>query len=177
MAETDSSHGFWIDAVCPNFKVENNIIIGNGSGTYGVRSNIGSGNILVYNNVVTGFSNAIYRSGHTYTSKNNSVFGNDDDFFGTMTIDYCASDDGDGTNPISVPNWNDQYYNGSYVNDVDFRLKSGSVLIDSGVGPSLDASVPSTDIIGISRSGSTSSLGPFENPAFTRTQVTVVVVG
>lgn len=44
----------------------------------------------------------------------------------------------------------------------DFRLVSGSDLIDAGIGPALDSNVPTTDIVGTSRSGNTCDIGAFE---------------
>ena len=93
---------------------------------------------------------------------NGEVFNNTDDFLGTGTIDHCASDDGDGTNPISVSDWADEFYKADYLTDLDFRLKSTSVLLGAGVGPVLDANVPLTDIITYERDGDTATVGPFE---------------
>lgn len=44
----------------------------------------------------------------------------------------------------------------------DFSLVSNSPLIDAGIGPALDSNVPTTDIVGNPRSGSTCSIGAFE---------------
>ena len=94
---------------------------------------------------------------------NGEVFNNTDDFLGTGTIDHCASDDGDGTNPISVSDWADEFYNADYLTDLDFRLKTTSVLLGAGVGPAIDSDVPTTDIIAYERSGDTTTVGPFEH--------------
>lgn len=44
----------------------------------------------------------------------------------------------------------------------DFSLKSGSPLIDAGIGPAQDSNVPLLDIAGNSRSGDTCTIGAFE---------------
>ncbi len=44
----------------------------------------------------------------------------------------------------------------------DFSLVSNSPLIDAGIGPALDSNVPTTDIVGTSRSGNTCDIGAFE---------------
>lgn len=168
-AETNSSHAIWTDAICEELRVENNVMVGNGSGNYGLRVNGGSNSVLhAYNNIITGFAYGIAGTGATWTTtaKNNAVFGNTDDFFtnaGTLTIDHCASDDGDGTNPVAVSNWASQFYNANYLTDLDFRLNQTSVLLDAGVGPGVDANVPTTDILEYARSGSTATVGPFEH--------------
>lgn len=88
-----------------------------------------------------------------------------DDFGGAgLAISYCASDDGDGTNAVALNDnasgeWASAFTD--YANG-DFSLKSGSPLIDAGIGPALDSNVPTTDIVGTSRSGNTCDIGAFE---------------
>lgn len=117
----------------------------------------------VYNCVINGCQYGVHRTNGTSIAKNCSVFNNNDDFYGTITIDHCASDDGDGTNPIAVSNWADEFHNASYLADVDFSLKNTSVLLDAGVGPSIDSEVPTDDILEYGRSGDTATVGPFEH--------------
>lgn len=73
------------------------------------------------------------------TAKNCAVFNSNDDFNGTWAvIDYCASDDGDGTNAVDISpggveadDWDDAFVD--YANG-DFHVKdTGSVLYDAGV--------------------------------------------
>lgn len=162
--EGTGGHGAWSDASCSDFRFENNVIVGYGTGGYGILGSSSSGAIYAYNNIVVGHTNGIQASGSwSITSKNNTVFNNNDDFVGTITIDHCASDDGDGTNPVSVSNWADQFYNANYISEVDFRLAAASVLFAVGVGPGTDANVPTTDIKGFKRTGSIATVGPFEN--------------
>lgn len=92
----------------------------------------------------------------TVTVKNCAVFGTGDDFQQCDTVAYCASDDGDGTNAVTGLTWANQFVD--YVNG-DFTLKSGSSLIGAGIGPSSDADVPTPDIAGVTRSGTTTDIG------------------
>lgn len=116
----------------------------------------------IYNSVVRGFQYGVSKNGEAVTAKNCIVFDCSDDFSGITTIDHCASDDGDGTNPVSVSSWTDQFYSATYRADNNFTLKNTSVLLNAGIGPSIDALVPTTDIINLLRSGNTSTVGPFE---------------
>jgi hypothetical protein len=115
-----------------------------------------------YNCVINGCQYGIHRTSGTSIAKNCSVFNNDDDFYGTITIDHCASDDGDGTNPIAVSNWANQFVNLNYLTNVDFRLKRGCTLIKAGIGPVLDSAVPVENMRSAYRSGSVCDVGPFE---------------
>lgn len=129
--------------------------------------------IQVRNCVVRGglnIASGILRYQGTVTLKNCAVFDNWDDFNevatpGALIIDYCASDDGDGTNPIAVPSWPAQFVNPNYGTVGDFRLKVGSVLLGAGVGPAVDPIVPTDDIVNVPRAGLTASVGPFEREA------------
>ena len=118
------------------------------------------GGCTMYNSLVRGFVKG-FNIG-TYTVKNSIVFDNTTDFAGG-TVDHCASDDGNGTNPVSISNWDDEFYNPNYTVDFDYRMSLGSHLRDAGVGPSVDSDVPTDDIVGDTRSGATASVGPFEN--------------
>jgi hypothetical protein len=135
--EGTGGHGAWSDAACPDLRIENNVIVGYGTGGYGIRRNLGNGDMYAYNNVVVGHGSGLDGSGPAIASKNNVVFNNNDDFSGNVVVDHCASDDGDGTSPIAVTSWADQFYNANYIADCDFRLKSTSVLLNVGVGPAI----------------------------------------
>ncbi len=69
---------------------------------------------------------------------------------------YCATVNNTGTNPITVSNWADVFVD--YTN-FDYRLKAGAALIGAGIGPASDANVPTTDIAGNPRSGTTTDAG------------------
>jgi len=119
-----------------------------------------------YNNVLDSLSTGIYtHSDCTATIKNSSILNCSDDLSlsGPSTVDHNAADDGEGTNPVSISDWDDEFYNASYTADLDYRMSLGSHLRDAGVGPSADSDVPADDIVGESRSGGTASVGPFEN--------------
>jgi len=126
---------------------------------------IKSGGIVnIYNCGFTGARHeAVLRASGTVVIKNSFSFNNVDDFYGTATIDHCASDDGDGTNPIAVANWADQFHNPNYAAEFDFSLTGTSVLLDAGIGPDSDANVPTTDILAYDRSGLTATVGAFEH--------------
>jgi hypothetical protein len=84
-------------------------------------------------------------------------FQNTDDFL-SSTVSYSASDDVEsGTGNINGLTWADQFVD--YAN-FDFNLKAGSSLIGAGIGPASDANVPTTDIAGNTRSGTTTDIGP-----------------
>jgi hypothetical protein len=132
-----------------------NCVISSGSNV-GILNSMGTFN--VYNTLLRGFNRPI--SGGVIV-KNCIAFGSSLEMT-AGTIDYCATDHGSGSHPISVSSWADQFYNANYIADVDFRLKTTSVLINAGVGPALDANIPTTDIIAHERSGNTTTVGPFE---------------
>lgn len=88
----------------------------------GTRSNDTDYTVNIFNS--TYYNNGTYgirQSNGTVTVKNCAVFANTDDFIGTMTIDYCASDDGGGSFPVTPSNWSDVFVD--YTNG-DFHLKS-----------------------------------------------------
>ena len=131
-------------------------------------------NIWIYSSVVTGgvgngtgIGMGIRNRGNgTINIKNSAVFNNGDDFYtdtATTNVDYCASDDGDGTNPVDISpgatesdDWANAFVD--YVNG-DFHIRdSSSVLYDAGTDTTSE-SVPLNfilDIDGEARAYSTS---------------------
>lgn len=94
--------------------------------------------VNIYNSTVSAGHFGIYQANTAVvTVKNNAIFNNVDDFFGTITIDYCASDDGNGTNAVDISpggveadDWNAAFTD--YVNG-DFSIKDmDSVLYNTG---------------------------------------------
>ena len=83
---------------------------------------------------------------------------------GTVSASYIATvaGSGFGTNQIVVPSWASQYVDGAYAANANARLTAASVLLIAGIGPTADPSVPTADIVGLSRSGATTSVGVFE---------------
>lgn len=126
-----------------------------------------NGNLEIYNTIVY----ASYYDGIEYDSgtgivKNCAVFStNTTDFDidpgATVTLDYNASDDGDGTNSISPSgsDWTNEFADPA---NGDFTLLNTGNLFEAGVGPSTDSNVPTTDIDGTTRSGTTCSIGADE---------------
>lgn len=158
--KSDEKSGQGINIDGEKWRVKNSIISKVGTANKaGIYSECDT---VISNCVVEGFSNGIYRSSGSCKTINCSVFNNDDDFNGTMTIDHCASDDGDGTNPVSVTTWSQQFQNSNFVADVDFRLDSNSELIDQGIGPVSDSDVPQDSITSAYRHGPLCDVGPFQ---------------
>lgn len=112
-------------------KIWNMIIYG---GDYaGIK--LGLGTAGIYNCVVYNISayNAIVQIAGTVTVKNCACFKTANDFDGTITIDYCASDDNDGTNNVAESgggvDWPDDFVDAA---NGDFTLKVGSGLKGTG---------------------------------------------
>jgi hypothetical protein len=148
--------------------VENNVIDGRGVGEYGISCE-GTTN-LVYNNVVTGFVTAgVFANSNTATIKNNAVFDNADDFLdvASATLDYNASDDGDGTNSVDIsPGGTEATDWAAAFTDYaafDFTpLDDSSVLFEAGVGSGTDGNVPLDDYLEVTRNTTSPSIGAFE---------------
>lgn len=75
----------------------------------------------VFNSTVHTFDIGIGQNSGTMVATNCASFGNNDDFSGTITISYCASDDGDGSNPQTPADWTAVFVDYSTG---DFHLKS-----------------------------------------------------
>lgn len=112
--------------------------------------------IEIYNNTIWNFNDGIERDDGTVTAKNNAVFGNVTDFDGTMTLDYNASDDGTGDNPVVPSDWVDVFEGHT---SGDYRLKSGDTDL-TDAGDDLTAEGFTDAIDGTERSGW--SIGAFE---------------
>ncbi|MCP4651438.1 MAG: hypothetical protein GY853_15335 [PVC group bacterium] len=116
----------------------------------------------IYNTVVKNFNDGIERDASVgaTTVTNCAVYDNADDFDGTMTITYCASDDGDGSNSVDAPTWADQFTDDSTY---DFTLKAGNSLEDAGTDDP-GSGLYSADIAGTAYT-STWPIGAFEESA------------
>ncbi len=107
-------------------------------GTFGV-GNVGifggAGTANVYNNIIRDCGRGVENSsGATLIAKNNAVFDCTDDFvlLGTNTLDFNASDDGDGDHPIAPldGDWDKEFVdssNGDFTVLVDGNCKEGGV--------------------------------------------------
>jgi hypothetical protein len=133
-------------------KVQNSVLIGNTTGTSrGIYADTFGGTITVYNCTIYGFDIGI-ETGHassSITAINCTVFGNGDDFLqtaGTLTPDYCASDDADGTNHVHLNENAASEWTNAFVNYAtgDFHIKDTSSACYN-TGTDLFATVP-TDI-------------------------------
>jgi len=133
---------------------------------------IAGGVVKLYNCTITlGGGAGIETDNNDVIAINCAVFNTANDFKDTFTtIDYCASDDVDGTNPVDISPANGteadkwalaftDYANG------DFRIKDvDSVLYQAGLDHSTDANVPTIDIAGNARVDGSESIGAFEYP-------------
>jgi hypothetical protein len=154
-----------------------------GSNSWGIRAACSGGNdVQIYNCTVFGCTTGYLSDGTNVgvVIKNCAVANNTDDFNGlhSETVDYCASDDGDGTHAVDwtseATDWANIFTD--YANG-DFSLKNytgtGKVI---GVGVDNPGSgLYSDDIIGIARS-STWDIGAFEYVA-TGTSISVTDTG
>lgn len=184
---TSSSRGIFLSSTQSNLtlNISNTIIYDIGSTSNVATAGIRQGNttnavtVNIYNSLVANVTDGGATTSigidcvvaDTVTAKNCAVFGTDNDFNNCDTVAYCASDDGDGTNAVTGLTWTNQFED--YVNG-DFRLKAGSALIGAGIGPSSDANVPTPDIAGVTRSGTTTDIGAamFVSTGLTITSVT-----
>ena len=122
----------------------------------------------VYNCLVTGVStsNAISDAAtatHDLTVVNCISFNNLDDFeINQGSVNYCASDDGDGTNSVapSGSDWDNELTD--YANG-DYRILSTGNLYQAGESQTNDSDVPSDDIAGNARVDGSESIGAFES--------------
>ena len=132
-----------------------------GNGIYGYTSGcvVNAYHCIVTGSLATGFNNG---GGTTLTAKNCASFNTVNDFLldGTNTIDYCASDDGDGTNSVSPSgsDWDNEYNDSA---NGDFTLLNGGNCYHGGVS----GTGVSTDIEGDSYDGTNPSIGVDEYAA------------
>lgn len=135
-----------------------------GTGHYGLSVDRSSGTVIV-NCTVYDCTTGIDTDANTTVL--NCIVGNcTDDISGTPnSVDYCASDDGDGTNSIS-PSGSDWGNEMTDPANGDFTiLNTGNCYEGSAVTQDDDANVPSDDIIGTARNtatGTSTSVGAFE---------------
>ncbi len=172
--------------VANEIRIGNCYLKGLGANTnYGIITNDPDTILKIWNTIITGFAqdgiriidctttdiyncivhnstfNNIRRHAGTITVKNTASFKASDDFNGTITVDYCASDDNDGTNNVVESgggvDWPDDFEDAAAG---DFRLKSGSNLVDGGTDDP-GSGLYSDDIEGTAR-GSPWDVGAFE---------------
>lgn len=173
---TSSGNGvcgiMWTNSIFDDYTlIINNIIYNMGSGTYayGIRARAWADpSVLIYNNTISGCNVGCFARKATLC--NNVIFncGTDISSSDSPSVTYTATDDNsfEGTGNVDISpgateadDWAAAFTD--YTKG-DFSLKSGSDLIDAGIGPALDSNVPTTDIVGTSRSGNTCDIGAFE---------------
>ncbi len=117
----------------------------------------------IFNNTVNNFNDGIEieSASTSCTIKNNISFGNNDDFddAASSTIDYNASDDGDGTNS-QAPDGADWVNEMSGYASNDYELDTAGNCFDNGTDDP-GSGLYSDDITGTART-STWSIGAFE---------------
>lgn len=146
--------------------VKNTIIYGQDNAAYYGAYNDGSGSVVwFYNCTIFHCASGISADANWHV-QNCAVFNNTDDFVGALDVDYTASDDNDisGTGNVdladSAASWNAQFADYDATNP-DVRLVGNSLLLMTGIGPSSDSNVPTTDIAGNPRAGTLTSIGAF----------------
>lgn len=123
----------------------NNLIYGFSGAANNNGIDVDGGTTDLYNSTIYNCRNGVRRDGGTVTVKNCIVATNTDDFLGTITVDYCASDDGDGTNAQDAVSgdWDNELTD---ANNGDFTLVSGGNCIDNGTDDPGGAIQDDTDI-------------------------------
>ena len=130
---------------------------GSGSGGY----------INVWNNTITESGTGINLISSTtrLVAKNNAVFNNTNDFnnCGSATLDYNASDDGDGTNAVALNENASGEWTASFTDYAagDFSVKDASAPIYNVCNGDPSSGVYSDDITGFTRTGNW-DMGAFE---------------
>jgi hypothetical protein len=113
--------------------IRNTYIYGFNVGAWyaGISCDDTSANIKIHNCTIS--NNTMGINGNSHIVTNCAVFNNSDDFYGTMTISYCASDDGDGTNAVNISpgateadDWANAFVD--YANG-DFHVKNTSSVL------------------------------------------------
>lgn len=91
-----------------------------------------SANIKIQNCTIS--DNYLGINGNSHVVTNCAVFNNSDDFYGTMTISYCASDDGDGSNAVSLNENASNEWTNAFIDysGYDFHIKNTGLLYNAG---------------------------------------------
>jgi len=161
-----SANGIYITYSGTYLNVINTIIWG--FKQYGYYDQGGSGAYTnIWNSTITGCGSGLNQTTATsrLVAKNNVVFNNTDDFnnCGSATLDYNASDDGDGTNAVALNENASGEWTASFTDYSagDFSVKDASAPIYNVCNGDPSSGVYSTDITGFSRTGNW-DMGAFE---------------
>ncbi len=161
------TNGIETDESTVTILIQNNLVYCHetqGAGSEGIYINACS-TAAVYNNTVWNFNDGIERDVGTVTGINNISANNNDDFDGTMTLNYNASDDGTGSNAIAASggDWDNEFVDKDNEN---FNIKNtGNCFEGSAITYDDDNNVPQTDQRGTARNtgvGESVSVGCFE---------------
>lgn len=146
-----------------NNSIAHNIATGSSFSSFVYNSSTGTINaeyclISVAN---TGYSNP---GGGTYNCVNCVAIGNADDFLSVSSVDHCASEDGDGTNAVTLADGTYAYLNiwEDHVNG-DFNLVNDTSDTSAPQNKGVDIPEITTDIIGVLRNDPP-DIGAFEFP-------------
>lgn len=151
--------GIYVNDADATLNIYNSILY-NFPGTNGCGINLNAGVVNAYNVTVYGCTaKGFTRSSGTFTCINCISANNGDDFSGTITVDHCCSDDGDGTNAQtpSAGNWANEFTDAA---SGDFSLLVGGNCVGNGIDDP-GSGLYGDDIIGTTRS-STWDIGAFE---------------
>ena len=137
----------------------------NGESIYARAIMVTNGTVNIYNCTIAGNYYGILQAGGTITAKNCAIFKNTNDIDGTITLNYCATDDGDDTGNngnITITQSADDW--AALVTDAaggDFSVTdTSSELYDAGTA---DLFTEDDDIIDVARpEGSAWDIGAFE---------------
>ena len=168
---TGAGNPFYCNTASSTAKIQNfitNFFDGSTGGSEGIYigSSATGSDILAYNGVIYGFDDGAEDDSPDdgLTCVNLAVINNvAQDFDSVANVDHCLSDDGSGTNaqtPSGASHTNEFV---DPANEDFTAVETGN--IQFGIGPSADANVPSPDIEGDPRSGSTAFIGVDEPEA------------
>ena len=128
------------------------VVIGNciiNGKTQGITARSAGSVTIVFNSIVTGLtSDAIESDGNAVSVYNSAVFNNGTDFKDAFTvISNCASDSGDGTNPVALNENASGEWGAAFINYAltDFRINGASSPL---YGAGMDVTGVHTDLLG-----------------------------
>jgi hypothetical protein len=132
---TGQGQGILLNDTGSTLSVANTIVTGFVSGSDNGFQGLDAiaGTVSLYNCTLWNNYEGLLRpvAGGTVTAVNCAVGNNTDDFSGTITADYCCSDDGDGTH-AQTPSGGDWANELSNAAEGDFTLVAGGNCIDRG---------------------------------------------
>lgn len=173
--EGDGS-GFIVNGSTADGKIQNTIIRDPGGPIGGTSEGVLVQNalmLLIVNSLIDGFNDGIERDAGNVDSLNNVMINNTTNFDGVITIDYCMTSAGEGSNPQTplggdFSNEYPNYLTGNYT-----AISTGN--LPNGIGPSVNVNVPLFDIEEDVRSGASTYIGPDQIVDVTGISIPVVI--